>query len=59
VASFNEGSFGNKVEEAAANIAAIFHWSIDAIFSLSMEEFLLWHNLAIEKYNQMNGIKDK
>lgn len=40
-----------------ADLAMLFHWPLTELKALPVEELRLWHDLALERYNKMNGIK--
>jgi hypothetical protein len=41
------------------DVAAIFHWSPDYLWSLSISDLLRYHQGAVSRFNRMNGVKDK
>ncbi|PKP92275.1 MAG: GpE family phage tail protein [Alphaproteobacteria bacterium HGW-Alphaproteobacteria-16] len=38
-----------------ADIAAIFHWPLSELRALDVDELITWRDLAIERWNRMQG----
>lgn len=41
-----------------ADIAATFHWSLDRLEALPVDELFAWRDRAIIRWNQMHGGKE-
>lgn len=42
-----------------ADIAAIFHWPLSDLRALEIDDLLMWHDLAIDRWNRMWGNGEK
>lgn len=40
-----------------ADIAFVFHWSPDALWSMPFDEFLIWHEKATERAKLLYKVK--
>ncbi|MPT48037.1 MAG: GpE family phage tail protein [Sphingobium sp.] len=40
-----------------ADIAFILHWPPEKLFEMEWEELMLWHGLAVERWNKVNEVK--
>jgi len=38
-----------------ADIAAVFHWPLDKLESMEVDELFRWQRLAVARWNAMNG----
>lgn len=38
-----------------ADIAAVFHWSLEALSALPVPELMAWQRRAADRWNRMNG----
>lgn len=38
-----------------ADIAAVFHWSEEAMAAMPLEDLLRWQLRAVDRHNRMNG----
>lgn len=41
-----------------ADIAAIFHWPKSELEALSLDELIDWRELAVDRWNRMQGDRD-
>lgn len=41
-----------------ADLALVFHWTLETMSALSLGELAHWRGLAIEKWNAVHGGKD-
>lgn len=41
-----------------ADIAAVFHWPLDRLEAMTLDELVAWRNRAIESWNRMNRTKE-
>ena len=39
-----------------ADIAAVFHWSLESMAAMSLPELMGWQRRAVERHNQMNKV---
>lgn len=37
-----------------ADIAAVFHWSLETMAAMTLPELLGWQHRAVERWNRMN-----
>ncbi|RSU63360.1 GpE family phage tail protein [Sphingomonas koreensis] len=42
-----------------ADIAAIFHWPLSELRALEVDELIFWRDLAVQRWNEMQGTKDE
>ncbi|MHB1430073.1 MAG: GpE family phage tail protein [Rhodocyclaceae bacterium] len=45
----------DQVEDAIADIATVFHWSLESISTMSIHELAVWHGKALERYGVNDG----
>ncbi|MEW4466294.1 GpE family phage tail protein [Parasphingorhabdus sp. JC815] len=38
-----------------ADIAAIFHWPLSDLQEMSLNELMMWRELAVGRWNEMRG----
>lgn len=41
-----------------ADIAAVFHWPLSELLALPVEDLAHWRELAVARWNRMQGEKD-
>ncbi|MBX9859001.1 MAG: GpE family phage tail protein [Sphingomonas sp.] len=41
-----------------ADIAAVFHWPLDQLTAMSLDELLAWRQRAVDRWSRMNGKGD-
>jgi len=41
-----------------ADIAAVFHWSLASLEALPLDRLLHWRELAVDRWNTMQGKAD-
>lgn len=39
------------------DIAAIFHWGPEVLNSMSLEEIVKWHRIALDRWKLMNSTR--
>ena len=42
-----------------ADIAAVFHWSLAELRTLTVDELVAWRNRAVDSWNRMNAEPEK
>lgn len=45
------------IENAIANVAAVFHWPPSELVAMDVEELLMWSGLAVDRWNTMNRVE--
>ena len=45
------------MREAAADIAAVFHWPLSDLHALTGDELAFWQERALIRFKAMNGLK--
>jgi hypothetical protein len=53
----DEGGEPGPIDQAIADIAAVFHWSHDRLEAMPLEDLLKWQRLAVDRFKAMNGGK--
>ena len=42
-----------------ADIAAVFHWSAEALAAMPLDELFAWQRRAVDRWNRMHGDGDR
>ncbi|WP_307119048.1 GpE family phage tail protein [Sphingomonas kyeonggiensis] len=49
----DEGGEPGPVEQACADIAAVFHWPPEVMAAMTLDELMMWQSLAIDRFEKM------
>ncbi|WP_233356999.1 GpE family phage tail protein, partial [Vibrio cholerae] len=56
---FHQRAAPDSVDEAWADIAAVFHWPPEQMDGMDFDELMRWRELAIERFKAMNQVKNQ
>lgn len=48
-----------RVEEAMADIAFVFHWPLSSMDAMELSELVGWQQLAVKRFNAVNSPPDR
>ncbi|WP_412097179.1 GpE family phage tail protein [Brevundimonas diminuta] len=49
------GRWTRSVDDAFADIAAVFHWPLSAMSDLPLSDLMRWRDLAVARWNAMHA----
>ncbi|MFI8682301.1 GpE family phage tail protein [Brevundimonas diminuta] len=52
-------SWPRSIDDAFADIAAVFHWPPSAMEDMTVTEILDWRDRAVERWNRMHAAPDQ
>ncbi|MGL4825988.1 MAG: GpE family phage tail protein [Vibrionaceae bacterium] len=50
-----ERAIPDCVDDLIADIAIIFHWPLSEMAAMELDELSVWHEMALDRWQQVNG----